>query len=352
MTASLQQINLDVLQEVITHEPLAVANERFGALGVTALKNILRFFRRLTTVARVSEKSVLTVFAVVDDDLSISDARLRRADKLQLGTAIGEIESLVIELRGDGSAFEWDDVPAEINSSEKVIVYRLLQGVETFHVAALPIVVRKVIENSISQFLFHYFETIKEALCAYRDRMARASTNYALREAWFDENRLWFRSSPEFILRRSLCEFLRAFLRYDDLWLRPEQNVDESHPVDIKIMWKGDNREAIIEIKWIGRSRTKNRQTANHGEARARTGAKQLAEYLEAHYQESSSADARGYLVVFDCRRKNLKLTDDMITRANGMYFASREIKYAPAYHEQRHDFEKPIRMFLEPRCI
>jgi len=265
---------------------------------------------------------------------------------------MGEIKSLVIEIRADGTPFVWDHIPAEISSAEKVIVYRLLQGVETFQVAALPIIVPRVIENCVSQFLLHYFQTLKEALCAYRDRMARTSTSYPLREVWFDENRLWFKSGPEFILRRSLCEFLRAFLRYDDLWLRPEQNVDESHPVDIKIMWKIDNREAIIEVKWIGKSRTKDKQTANHGEGRARKGAKQLAEYLEALRQESSGVDARGYLVVFDGRRKDLKLTDETITRAKGMYFANREIRYVPAYHDERDDFENPIRMFLEPRCV
>jgi hypothetical protein len=352
MTASFQQINLEVLQEVITHEPLSVANERFGTLGVTAVKNILRFFRRFTEVARVNEKSVVTVFTFVEDDSIISAERSKRAEKLHFGMSIGEITSLVIEIRPDGTPFVWDNIPGEITNAEKVITYRLLQGVETFQVAALPIVVPKVIENSVSQFLFHYFETVKEALCAYRDKMARTSTSYMLREVWFDENRLWFKSRPEFILRRSLCEFLRAFLRYDDLWLRPEQNVDESHPVDIKIMWKIDNREAIIEVKWIGKSRTKEKQTGNHGEGRARKGAKQLAEYLEALRQESSGADARGYLVVFDCRRKDLKLTDTTTTRTNGMYFANREVKYEPAYHEERDDFEKPIRMFLEPQCV
>lgn len=354
MTGSLQQVNLDALREVVINEPIAIASQRFGDLGVDRLKDILRFFKRFGSATRVGDNTVLTVFALIEDDSAIAAARLANATKLQFGANLaGEVKEMVIEIRADGTAFVWNDLPDELKDARgKSIVYRLVQGVETFDIAATPIVVPKVIENSVSQFLFHYFHTVREALHNYRDRMARTSTNYLLRQAWYDENRLWFEAGPEYLLRRSLCDFLRPFLRYDDFWLRPEQNVDESHPVDIKIMWHSDNREAIIEVKWIGKSRTAEKETANHGPSRARDGAKQLAEYLEWLRQESGGADAMGYLVVFDCRRRGLKLTDVAVTREQGMYYSHREIEYDPEYHKQRTDFDPPIRMFLEPQIV
>lgn len=356
MTASLLQINLEVLQEVIINEPLAVAGQRFGDSGVVRLKDILRFFKRCGETTRVGDRTVLTVFTVIDDDSAIDNARLSNANKFRFGTpgsGTGEITSLVVEIRADGTPYAWKELPSElVGATGKAIVYRLRQGVETFEIAGTPIVVPKVIENSVSQFLLHYFQTLREALFYYRDRMARTSTNYHLRQAWYDDNRLWFRAGPEYLLRRSLCDFLRAFLRSDDLWLRPEQNVDETHPVDIKIMWHADSREAIIEVKWIGKSRNNRKVTADRSESRAREGAKQLADYLERLRQEAAGVDARGYLVVFDGRRKGLRLGDETISRANGMHYSNREITYDPDYHLERGDFEEPVRMFLEPKSV
>ena len=125
-------------------------------------------------------------------------------------------------------------------------------------------------------------------------------------------------------------------------------------PVDIKILWRMENRTAIIEVKWIGQSinLSKRKITSNHMDVRARKGAKQLAEYLEDHRQEAAKENTRGYLVVFDCRRRKLKPTMAEIARDNGMYYHNREIDFNPQYHKSRQDFDEPIRMFLEPVCI
>ena len=254
-----------------------------------------------------------------------------------------------------GTPFVWERIPAEISTAIQAgIVYRLVQSVETFCINGASMPVPKVIEDAVSQFLLNYFTDLRKALLAYRNSMARTSKCHMLREAWAEENRLWFVPKPEYRLRKALHNYLYAYLRHDDIDLREEQNVDESHPVDIKIVWRMENRSAIIEVKWIGKSinlRTR-RVTATHTDAQARKGAKQLAEYLEAHRQQAANEDTRGYLVVFDCRRKQLKPTMTAVVRNKGLYYHNKEITYNPEFHRTRQDFEEPIRMFLEPVCI
>jgi len=353
---ALQQINTDVLQDLVVHEPLVVAGQKFGDHGSGRMKDILRFLKRCATITRVNERTNLTVFALVNADSTIDQERLANAVAFQFNPIPGEIDSLIIEIRADGTPYVWQQIPPSIMPTLKQgIIYQLMQGVETFEIGGLSYAVPKVIETSVSQYFVHSFSTLKEAICAYRDNMARTSTCYLLREAWHDQNnRFWFRAGPEFMLRRALCNYLRAYLRHDDMELRPEQNVDESHPVDIKIIWRANNRAAIIEVKWIGKSRDLQTGgvTATYTDARARSGAKQLAQYLESHRQEAPAADTRGYLVVFDCRRKGLNLTTPTLSRNAGMYYANREVEYAPKYHIDRTDFEEPIRMFLEPVCV
>jgi hypothetical protein len=350
------QVDLDTLHSLVTHEPLAVAGKKFGDAGSERMKGILRFLKQCARHATVDEQSDVTVFALMQTDALVDQHRLQRATAYQPGvTALGSIQSLIVEIRVDGSPFVWQGVPAEISDVIQMgLVYRLQQGVETFSIAGVTMPVPKVIAGAVSQFLLNYFTDLKDALRAYRDAMARTSKCHLLREAWAEDNRLWFRTTPEYRLRRALHNYLYSYLRHDDIDLREEQNVDDSHPVDIKIVWRMENRSAIIEVKWIGKSidLTTRTITANYGDARARKGAKQLAKYLEDHRQQAAKEDTRGYLVVFDCRRKRVKETDTTVSKPDGFHFDKREIRFAPEYHKQRADFEEPIRMFLEPLCV
>ena len=292
----------------------------------------------------------------MEANAQVDELRLNYAMAFQFGvTALGSIDNLIVEIREDGSPFVWQSIPAEIgNVILTGIVYQLLQSVETFSVNGVTIPVPKVVEGAVSQFVLNYFMDLRQALGAYRDYMARTSKCHLLRQAWADGNRLWFINAPEYRLRRALHNYLYSYLRHEDIDLREEQNVDDSDPVDIKIVWRMENRSAIIEVKWIGKSIDvgTGKITADHADARARAGAKQLAEYLEAHRQEAAKEDTRGYLVVFDCRRKLLKPPATSVTKANGLHYQNREIAYKPEFHKLRQDFEEPIRMFLEPVCV
>lgn len=350
------QINLDRLQALVTHEPLAIAGRQFGDPGSKRLKGILRFLKRCAHHSTVHETSEITVFALMQSDPLVERLRPQHASAFSFGvTVLGSIHRLVVEIRDDDTPFVWNNLPPEVGSAIQTgIVYSLSQSVETFSIKGTSVAVPKVIEDAVSQFLLNHFTDLKRALRAYRDSMARTSKCHLLREAWADDNRLWFDTEPEYRLRKALHNYLYSFLRFDDIDLREEQNVDDSHPVDIKILWRMENRTAIIEVKWIGKSiRLETKKiTATYGDARARTGAKQLAGYLEKHRQEAAKEDTRGYLVVFDCRRKRLETSATGIERAEGLYYKDREIRYHPEFHKRRQDFEEPLRMFLEPVCL
>ncbi|MBV9657239.1 MAG: hypothetical protein JO295_03920 [Verrucomicrobia bacterium] len=350
------QVDVDLLEGLLTRDPLALAGKKFGDHGTGRVKDILRFLRRCGRHATVAEHTEFTVFTFLHSNAAIDALRQQQASIFNIGvTARGLIDQLVVEIRADGSAFVWASLPGAVETAiSGGIVYRLQQAVETFSIGGTIMPVQKVITGAVSQFILNYFTDLREALCAYRDNMARTSKCHLLRQAWADENRLWFVTKPEYRLRQALHNFLCAYLRHDDMDLREEQNVDESHPVDIKIMWRMERRTAIIEVKWIGKSLDSSTRaiTADYGDARARKGAKQLVEYLEWHRQGATREDTRGYLVVFDCRRRRTKPSDLTLSRADGFHYERREVDYRPNYHTQRSDFDEPLRMFLEPICV
>ena len=152
-------------------------------------------------------------------------------------------------------------------------------------------------------------------------------------------------------MRRSLTRFLRWTLAADTE-VMPEQNVDESHPIDIRVTFNFPNRVGLIEIKWLGYSKDANgKTTTRYGQARAKGGALQLANYLDWFRESLPDRTARGYLVVFDCRRRRLNSFPFRLNSVDGFYFADHEIEYDPAFHVNRSDFAEPIRMFVEPIC-
>lgn len=150
-------------------------------------------------------------------------------------------------------------------------------------------------------------------------------------------------------MRNSLSYYLKARLR--GVEVRPEQIVDSSHPVDIKVSWFLSNRLALIEIKWLGKARTKTKISSEFSAARALEGASQLADYLDKNKVQAPTHKTRGYLVIIDGRRAKTKKQTKQINLADGNKYANMEIIYKPKYHDDRTDFEVPIRMFAEPIC-
>jgi hypothetical protein len=204
-----------------------------------------------------------------------------------------------------------------------------------------------------SQFAVPTFSNLREALQHFARENIRESTCYIFRNVWKGDNRLFFRAKPEATIRNSLTQFLRNSMGADhDVW--PEQNVDESHPVDIQVKPRfNNNRLMLIEIKWLGWSVAEDGHvTARHKNPRAQEGANQLAQYLEDQRRFAPSSVIQGYYVIIDGRRENLHEGAITIQRIDGMHYESKELDFSPAHHETRKDFDPPYRMFARPICI
>src|SRR5260370_3710806 len=97
----------------------------------------------------------------------------------------------------------------------------------------------------------------------------------------------------------------------------PEQFVNESHAADIKITWFMSNRLAFIEIKWLGAAKTSATKLTRYSEGRARTGAKQLADYLNGNAIPAPQHQTRAYLIELDRRRAQVKPSATKINSEN-----------------------------------
>jgi hypothetical protein len=237
------------------------------------------------------------------------------------------------------------DVPS---LSAEAIVYVYENGVERFYVGGQTFRIINPSSVHSSAFCRPTFSSLEAALDQYRTRVALDSSCYILQDAWAEPRRIFLKSKPEATMRRSLQQYLSGC--FTDAEVRPEQIVDESHPVDIKITWAETNRRALIEIKWLGRSRNEDGSLGTvYYEGRANEGAKQLAEYLDSNKTAGPGLRTKGYLVVFDARRRGLNEQTLSLTAENGLYYQTKEITYSPAYHQMRADFALPVRFFSAP---
>jgi hypothetical protein len=200
-----------------------------------------------------------------------------------------------------------------------------------------------------SAFAIPTFDDLRDALEKYGQMVLEPTSPIAA--SWRDDQRLAFLPKPERHMRRALETYLRHALRDGRPQLRPEQNVNETNPVDIEVSWPYGGRLAWIEIKWLGYSGNKNtrRWTTPYREPRALEGLHQLKNYVESGLGRVSIPVA-AYLVVFDARRHELKATETSISQARGMYYEFRDIPY-PAATLEMTELEQPVRYFLRPIC-
>ncbi|MFJ6703874.1 MULTISPECIES: hypothetical protein [unclassified Streptomyces] len=205
--------------------------------------------------------------------------------------------------------------------------------------------------NFASTFAIPYFLDLREALTQYGYMCIKEAQCDTFSQTWRSGARISFKPKPEMHMRRSLQRHLRASLRdHRSVEVMPEQNVNETRPVDIKVHWASSNRIALIEIKWLGVSYEdgKPRPTQYFPESRAVEGAEQLATYLDLYHKESPEHEARGYLTVVDGRRRRVREDTQSINRENGFHYQYAEITYPPDVLA-RPDFAPPVRLFCEP---
>ncbi len=359
------KISPDAIRAVVNVDVSRRARESFGESGVDAalflIDKLKLFFQR------VPPESIVGTLIVVEP---VNDRELEIVPADGVGVrCFGELDDLintdVCPSRGQTLVVQFRDNEIRTSRScatfdinvwcKKAIIYRYRDRSEWFD---FPVESQRVTPLSASlpsNFCEPTAASLDEALDAY-ERMARTSHCNLLRDVWYmggDGPRLVFTNKPEHIMRRSLQNHLSSRLAKGTN-VRPEQNTDESHPVDLRVDWFSSTMTALIEIKWLGRSiadgKDGKESYTDYAAWRAREGAKQLAEYIDNEKGTAPDRVLRGYLIVFDGRRKNVTSRHACPNSEEAFYYQLKDIEYNPDFSSTREDFNKPRRYFLEPR--
>jgi len=352
--------NLEVMKELAQEAYTLHIQTAYGDSGVKALQEVMkRLLQLYTHVTPDSIRGSLIVFKCLEDQDDKADflnnlRPLNNLSHLAIDYDPSSEGMAVIQIQTDGTFLFCKEASIDTNSlSEQAIVYLYQDQQESFIVRGKTCQIPNPSRTHLSIFARPTFHSLSKALEDYKRRFIRTSRCEIFSTAWDggkDSHRLFFVNKPESIMRKSLAQYLHCVLK--GAMVLPEQNVDESHPVDVEVSWDFTQQIAIIEIKWMGDSRNANGDAfTSYRDARANAGAKQLAEYLDAKHKWVPMKEVIGYLVVIDARRRRLTITSTSINRENGLWYQDKEVSYNPEYHILRCDFEKPIRMFAEPIC-
>ncbi len=338
------------LREIVNHFFVPQIMKELGELGASSLRAAMETATRLYLhVDETSVKGGIIIIAPLPGSkLPILEAPRVMTSFEPLGGRRND--SLIVKVL---SSQRWEIsegvLPDPFPLSRSAVVYRFYNGFESFYANEKEYPVPS--GNYVGQSLFAVtaFQDLQSALDFYDNKLARCSSCIILSGIWHDPGRRFLCHRPEKIMRRSLTQFLKSHLR-GDVEVRPEQSMDESHPIDVKVTWFNCNRLAIIEIKWLGQSKKKNGSPgAEFTLARANEGAKQLADYLDKNRVQAPTHETRGYLVIYDARRRGNKPGFKTMPREDLFYYEKNELVFSPRYHEERSDYEVPRRIFLEP---
>jgi hypothetical protein len=328
----------------------------YGDEGIAALTHVMEYLRKLFQfLAADSIHGSLIVYKSIDS-ASMIHPEWASISSLEHITPEGPFEEssiLNIECCADGTLKYSKNVELDLGAlSQRAIVYLYSNRQDTIYIKGNAEPIFNLCPAYASLFCVPTYSLIKDALEDYKRRSIRTSNCPIFSECWYSGRhgpRLFFKQKPEATMRRSLANFLGNVLRDADVG--QEQNVDESHPVDIRVTWIGNNQRGLIEIKWLGQSVDDNgKKKTEYFEARAQDGAKQLADYLDEERERLPLHDRRGYLVIVDGRRRGLSEGCTELDSELGLWYQDKEITFNPAFHQIRGDFEIPFRMFVEPR--
>ena len=347
-------IDHENLQTLARQLPASVAVLTFAEGGDAAIKVVYRACKRVFTAIDPSQLGgPVLVFSQVEP---------RSIAHRPSGKTIGDISEVQPHVR-TGFALEvdsstnamwlWPVRPPvgidELRASGVVFLHD--NGNEQFLIADTDIPIPRVFAGAQSIFSVPNYANLADALAHYRHPVVRYSECAILETVWYDDKRLFLIEKPEDTIQRSLQRYLHHTLRRDAEVMR-EQNVDDTHPVDIRVTFHFTNRVALVEVKWLGKSRhSDGSQATQYYPNRAVGGARQLAGYLDSFAKSSPSSVVKGYLLVLDARRRGLTNGATTISAEDGMYYADREIDFQPKYEIERTDFIQPLRMFAEPIC-
>jgi hypothetical protein len=260
---------------------------------------------------------------------------------------------IIIQLNDSEPNLLWKNERLDlIHLSKEAIVYEYSNKEEKFYAGGKVIKMVKRV-NSASNYAT-YFSDLRQALTDYKRSHIRHSSCPIFNKVWLDENRIFFKNAPESDMQCSLNEFLKSRLYFKgEIEIAREHNTDTSNPIDIRVLWKKASRSALIEIKWLGKSISKEGKITSYYNHRAVEGLNQLKKYLDKDRKSNPTDINKGFLIVIDGRRYSPNKNTRLINRQNGFYYENIELKFETSeeYHKVRREFEKPIRMFVEPIC-
>lgn len=360
-------INLENVQALVRMAYLPHASDAFGDQGARAIATLLDAVKLIyQRYPPESLRGTLTVVIGMNTTPSVpmiaawgGPAVLQRYE--ELGIALAGANTGVhclVELVPDGT-LRFLQLGTDIDlkaAASDALIYHYDNGVERILAKHHDDYVHKVSPILRSNFANATLSSLEEALSRYSE-FALESKCRILANVWeggVNGPRLVLVNRPESIMRDSLIQALQLVLR--DANARPEHNTDETKPVDIRVEWFASSGAALVEVKWLGRSTAVPRKPTteatytDYGPLRAQEGADQLADYLDREVRHTASTATRGYLVVFDARRKNVRGAADPLSRADAMYFANDVLEYDPDHAKSRADFAPPVRFFLNPR--
>jgi hypothetical protein len=340
-------VDLAKLQALVSADYVAAASKAFAGgaqMIVTTLTSTVTKLLEIVDPSTFTGKMVVAYRPAAGGTQAETLAALPPALKLASAAEIPAtlVEPSLIEIAPNGSLTVYTGEPLSPEAlSAGGIAYVYDGGVERIFVDGIGYALCNP-TASLSIFVKTTYGSLEVALRKYRLTQVRNSSCYLFREVWADAKRLFLKTKPEADMRRSLTNYLRSVM---DAEVMPEQNVDDTHPVDIKVTFPLTNRRALIEIKWMGDSHTAGGRLLRYRPARAREGAKQLVDYLDGIKSSAPSFNHRGYLVVIDARRRGLAKGVTSITPAQAAYYETRSVSYDAAMLA-RSDFAAPRRLF------
>ncbi len=262
-------------------------------------------------------------------------------------------DTLVLQVFEEGSRLPvlWENAdPTVLFQDDQVLAYSYQDRAEQFYASTHQIPINNPY-NCASIYALQY-QFLDDSLSSYREEIRRSSCTI-FRQCWGeDANCIFFINGPEAKMQESLEQHIRKSIRGVDV-VR-EYNIGGSKPVDVRVYWKEANRQALIELKWLGKARKPDDElTSQYSNSRANEGAYQLKEYLDIAERDTPTSITKGYLVTIDGRRYRTNKDMTTITRDKGMHFAGQEIVFQDDrnYHLTMNNYETPVRMFTEPIC-
>ena len=346
-------IDYDQLHSLASRLAVPTAVKSFPAGGEAAVRAVYRTCKRaFATIAPFQLNGPVIIFSQAEaGTIEFASAGVNVSNINEINAYLNTGFTLEVDPATESLRI-WAGQPKPAEQlSPGAVVFVHDGGIEKFLISDSEVDIPRLYPGVQSFFSIPTFADLDDALAFYKNPLARTSDCPILSTVWYDDYRLFLIEGPEDTIQCSLHIFLRNTLRGDAEVMR-EQNVDKTHPVDIRVNFHLSNNVALIEVKWLGKSKHPDGSLATEYTAsRARDGADQLACYLDSFADSSPSSVVKGYLVVLDARRRGLVAGATSISEEDGMFYVHQEIEFDPKYDLERNDFSQPLRMFAEPVC-